>query len=81
MSCAPSPFGRGRPVSPRYHNFFYLENGEKLVLAEFEKGVALAAPHLFEIENIFVKRDGLFDVVHFNGDVIASINLHAHKVI
>ena len=62
-------------------NFFYLENGEKLVLAEFEKGVALAAPHLFEIENIFVKRDGLFDVVHFNGDVIASINLHAHKVI
>jgi hypothetical protein len=58
--------------------FFHLKNGEKLVLAEFEKGVALAAVELFEIEHVFVKRDGLPDVIHLDRNMIASVNLHAH---
>ncbi len=50
------------------------------MLAEFEKRVAFAALHLFEIENIVVKRDRVFDIAHLNRDVIASVNLHAHDV-
>jgi hypothetical protein len=50
-----------------------------LVFAEFEKRVALAAIQLFEIENVFVKRDRLFDIVHLDGDVIASVNLYVHQ--
>src|SRR6266508_4504207 len=62
-------------------NFFHLENREELVFAEFEKRVALAAVQFFEIENVFVKRDRLFDIVDFDRDVIASVNLYAHEVI
>jgi hypothetical protein len=51
------------------------------VFAEFEKRVALAAIQFFEIENVLVKRDRLFDIVHLDGDVIASVNLHAHDPI
>ena len=58
--------------------FLHLEDGKKLVLAEFEKRVALAAIQFLEIENVFVKRDRLLDVVHFDRDMIRSINLHAH---
>jgi hypothetical protein len=58
--------------------FSHFEDGEELVFAEFEKGVTLAAVELFEIENVFVKCDRLFDVVHLDGDVIAAVNLYAH---
>jgi len=58
--------------------FLHLENGEELVLAKFEKRVAFAAVELFQIENIFVKCDRFFYVVHLDGDVIASVNLHTH---
>src|SRR5436189_2547981 len=61
--------------------FFHLKNGEKLVLAELEKSVAFAAIQFFEIENVLVKRDGLFDIVEFDCDVVASVNLHTHDVI
>jgi len=59
-------------------NFFHFENGEELVLAELEKGVAFTTVELFQIENILVKRDRFFDVVYLDGDVITSVNLHAH---
>jgi hypothetical protein len=58
-------------------DFINFENGQELVLAKFEEGVAFAAVHLFEIENVFVKRDRLFNVVHFDGDMIASIHFNA----
>ncbi|OLC26286.1 MAG: hypothetical protein AUH91_04550 [Verrucomicrobia bacterium 13_1_40CM_4_54_4] len=58
--------------------FFHLENGEELVFAEFEKRIALAVGHLFKIENVLVKRDRFLDVIHLDGDVITSVNLHAH---
>ena len=48
------------------------------MVAQFEERVALAATHLFEIENVFVKGHGFFNVIHLDGDMIASINLHAH---
>jgi hypothetical protein len=50
------------------------------VLAELEKSVAFAAIQFLEIENIFVKRDRLFDIVHLDCDVIASVNLQAHEI-
>jgi hypothetical protein len=50
------------------------------VFTEFEERVAFAAIQFFEIENVFVKRDRLFGIVHLDRDVIASINLHAHDV-
>ena len=49
------------------------------MFAQFEKRVALASVQLLEIENVLVKRDRLFDVVHFDGDMITSVNLHAHS--
>jgi hypothetical protein len=58
--------------------FFHFENGEKLVLAELEKGVAFAAVQFFEIENVFVKRDRLLDVIYLDRNMIASVDLHAH---
>jgi hypothetical protein len=65
----------------RWLNFFHLENREELVFAEFKKRVALAAIQFFEIENVFVKRDRLFDVVHLYRDMITPINLYAHGLI
>src|SRR6478609_11239398 len=54
------------------------EDCEKLMLAQFEKRVALAASHLFEIENILVKVHRLLNVIHLDCDMITSIDLHAH---
>ena len=48
------------------------------MLTQFEKCIALAAAHLFKIENVPVKRYRLLDVVHLDGDMIASTDLHAH---
>ena len=33
---------------------------------------------LFQIENILIERDRFLDVIDFDRDVIASVNLHAH---
>src|ERR1700736_1876010 len=51
------------------------------MFAELEKRVAFAAVEFFQIENIFVKRDRLLDVVHFDHDMITTVNLHAHFTI
>jgi hypothetical protein len=48
------------------------------MLTQFEEGIALTAAHLFEIEYVLVKRYRFVDVVHFDCDMIASIDLHAH---
>ena len=58
--------------------FFYFENREELMLAQFEKRVALAASHLLQIENVLVKRHCLLDIIYFDRDMITSIDLHAH---
>src|SRR6266403_4731062 len=65
---------------PAGMQFVHFENGEELMLAELEKGVAFAAVHLLEIENVLIKRDRLLDVVHFNRDVITTVNLYAHVI-
>jgi hypothetical protein len=59
-------------------NFVHFENGEKLMLTQFEERVAFAATHLFQIENVLVKCHRLHDIIHFDRDMIASIDLHAH---
>jgi hypothetical protein len=48
------------------------------MVTQFEKRVALATAHLFEIENVFLKGHRLLNVIHLDGEVIASIDLHAH---
>src|SRR5204862_7971993 len=58
--------------------FFYFENREELVLTQFEKSISLTAAHLFEIENVLVKRHCLLNIIYFDRDMIASIDLHAH---
>jgi hypothetical protein len=57
---------------------FHFENCEELVFAQFEKGIAFAATHLFEIEDVLVKRHRFLDVIDLDGYMIASINLHTH---
>jgi hypothetical protein len=59
-------------------NFVDFENREKLMVTQFEEGVALAAAHLFEIENILIKGHCLLNVIHLDRHMIASVNLHAH---
>src|ERR1051326_3651224 len=55
--------------------FFDVEDREELMLTEFEEGVSLAFIELLQIENIFIERDRFFDVIHFNRDMIAAVNL------
>jgi hypothetical protein len=59
-------------------NFGDFENRQELMVTQFEKRVALAFTHLFEIENIFVKSHRLLNIIHLDGNMIASVNLHAH---
>src|SRR5437016_12358217 len=53
--------------------FFNFEDSEELMLAEFEESVTFALVELLEVKNVLIERDRLLHVVHFNGDVIASI--------
>src|SRR5260370_37687675 len=62
-------------------NLFRFEDGEELVVAEFEEGVAFAAVEPFQVEDVLVERDRLVDVINLDRDVIASIHLHAHCLI
>ena len=57
---------------------FALEHRQELVLAEFEKRVALAAIELLQAEDILVKGHCLLDIADLDGDVIAAIHLHTH---
>src|SRR5436309_9986420 len=59
-------------------NFVDFENRQELMVTQFEERVALATTHLLEIENILIKRHCLFNVIHFDSDMVASIDLHAH---
>jgi hypothetical protein len=59
-------------------NLVDFENRQELMVTQFEERVALAATHLFEVENIFVEGRRLLNVIHLDRDMIASINLHAH---
>src|SRR5262245_31488105 len=59
-------------------NLFNSEDREELMLAEFEEGVAFTFIYLLEVEYVFVKRERLFDIVHFDRDMITTVNLNAH---
>ena len=56
-----------------------LEHREKLMFTQFQEGIAFAAIHFLQIEHIFIKLYGRLYIAHFDRDVIASINLHAHE--
>ncbi len=58
--------------------FFHLEEGEKLVFAEFEKGVAFAFIQLLEVEDILIKSDCFFHIVHLDRHMITAVDLNAH---
>jgi uncharacterized protein YjbJ (UPF0337 family) len=59
-------------------HFVDFENGQELVLPELEKRVPFAAAHLLQIEDVLVEFYRLFDVIDFDGDVIAAVNLYFH---
>jgi hypothetical protein len=59
-------------------NFVDFENRQELMVTQLKERIALAATHLFEIENVLVKGHRLLNIIHLNGDMIASIDLHAH---
>ena len=59
-------------------HFLDFEHREELMLAELEERIAFSFVKLLQIENVLVERDRLLHVIHFDGDMIASVNLHAH---
>src|SRR5438477_5484294 len=68
-------------TNPIRLDLLHFENGEKLVLNQFQKSVAFATIHFLQIKDVFIKFYRRFDIVHFDCEVIASINLHAHECI
>src|SRR5213596_1704473 len=62
-------------------NLLHFKNGEKLVLTQLQKSVALATSHFLQIKDVFIKFYRRFCIIHFDREVIASINLHAHECI
>jgi hypothetical protein len=56
--------------------FFDLEDGEELVLAEFEEGIAFAAVELLQIEDVLIERDRFLDFINLDRDVIAPVNFN-----
>jgi hypothetical protein len=55
-----------------------LEDREKLMFAQFEKRIAFALIEFLEVEDILVKSHCLLHIIHFDGDMVASVYLHAH---
>src|SRR5438094_156526 len=49
------------------------------MLAKFEECVAFTLIEPLKIEHVLVERHRLLHVIHFHGDVIASVNLHIYK--
>src|SRR5438132_10357231 len=66
-------------TNPIRLNLLHFENGEKLVLTQFQKSVAFATIHFLQIKDVFIKFYRRFYVIHFDREVVASINLHAHE--
>src|SRR6202030_3685606 len=57
--------------------FVDFEDGEELMLAEFEEGIAFASVELLEIEDILIERDRFLNVIDLDRDMIASVNFNA----
>lgn len=55
------------------------EDREKLVLAQFEERIAFALIEFLEVEDVLVEFHCLLHVIHFDGDMVASVNLYAHR--
>ena len=59
-------------------NLVYFEDGEKLMLPQLEERIAFAAVELLKIEDVFVERDSLANVVDLDGNVVTPVNVNAH---
>src|SRR3977135_2621523 len=59
---------------------FHFEDGEELMCAELEEGVTFSLVEFLKVEYILVKGDRLLHVIHFDGDMIAAVNLDAHEI-
>src|SRR6266496_1140197 len=68
-------------TNPIRLNLLHFENGKKLVLTQLQKSVAFATIHFLQIKDVFIKFYRRFYVIHFDREVVASINLHAHECI
>ena len=56
----------------------YLEDGEELMLAQLKEGVAFTTVELLQIKDVFIKLHRCLDVVDFDCQMIAAVDLHAH---
>src|SRR5882757_8478439 len=64
----------------RKRQLFHFKHRKELMFAEFEERIALTAALQFEIENVLVKRLCFLDVVHFDGDMVHSIDMYTHSL-
>ncbi len=55
-------------------------NSRLLNFLVFEERIALTAVLQFEVENVLVKRLCFLDVVHFDGDMVHSIDMYTHNL-
>src|SRR5438874_3225535 len=56
----------------------HFENGQELMLAELKKRIALAALKLLQVEYILIELYRRLHIIHLNGQMVTSINVHAH---
>ncbi len=66
------------PVARIRCQAFALEDGQKLMFADLEEGVAFTPVQLRQAEDVLVEIDRCADMTDFDGDMIASENLYAH---
>src|SRR5689334_14551825 len=59
----------------------HFENGQELVLAQFEKGIAFTFIELLKVEHVPVKRHCLLDVIDLDHHVITAVNLDRHRAL
>jgi hypothetical protein len=59
-------------------NLINLGHSEKLMISELKKRVAFASRFKFKVENVFVKRLRLSQIINLDRHMIAPIDLNAH---
>src|SRR5437588_1530119 len=58
--------------------FFHFKDGQELMLAQLEERVPFAALQLLEVEHILVEFYRRLHIIDLDGQMVASVNLHAH---
>ena len=72
------PHDKAKMPVPRTAEMINLSHGKKLMIAELEERITFATRFKLEIENIFVKRSCLTEIINFDRHMIAAIDSNAH---